>query len=169
MAAFLRKLSQKRHWDDRAWLDQGDTQADVVKCLYPADNRLSVYLLDQPAGQMERVVAALALTRDHLSHMDVAVIPDSVLEECSIQSASMEGETPDPAVNQWHIDLVELSIAKIARLAVAIKARAQIERFSCRKVAQAIGQSVSANFIGREWVSKEMAQSLKKRNISLPT
>lgn len=168
MAVVLRKLSQKRHWDDKAWLGQGDTQADVVKCLNPADNRLSVYLLDSPDRQMERVVAALALTRDHLAHMDLAVIPDKILENCDIQRASNEGDTPDPGVNQWHIDLVELSISKIARFAAAIKAQAQIERFSCKKVAQAIGKSVTSNFIGKEYVTNEMAQSLRKRNVSLP-
>ena len=167
MAVVLRKLSQKRHWDDMAWLEQGDTQADVVKCLSPMDNRLSVYMLDHPARQVDRVVAALALTRDHLAHMDLAVIPDRILEDCRIQRASNEGDTPDPAVNEWHLDLVELSVAKIARFAGAIKAHARIERFNCRKVAQAIGHSVTSNFIGKEYVSKEMAQSLKRRNVSL--
>ena len=128
MAVVLRKLSQKRHWDDMEWLEQGDTQADVVKCLYPANNKLSVYILDRPARQMERVVAALALTRDHLAHMDLAVIPDSILEDCDIRAASKEGDTPDPGVNQWHIDLVELSIAKIARFAGAIKTQARFSR-----------------------------------------
>ena len=167
MAVVVRKLSQKRHWDDRAWLDQGDTQADVVKCLYPADNKLSVYVLEHPPRQVERVVAALALTRDHLAHMDLALIPDSILEDCGIQRARKEGETPDPAVNQWHLDLVELSVARIARFAAAIKAHARIERLNSRKVAQAIGQSVTSNFIGREHLSLEMAQSLKKRSVRL--
>ena len=108
MAVVLRKLSQKRHWDDMEWLEQGDTQADK------------------------------------------------------------EGDTPDPGVNQWHIDLVELSIAKIARFAGAIKTQARIKRFNDKEVAQAIGQSVTSNFISKKNVSKEMAQSLRKRNVSLP-
>ena len=80
----------KRHWDDRAWFEQGDVQADTSRCLSTAENTLSVYALDQPERQVERVVAALALTR--------------VIEECGIARISLPGTTPDPEANLWHQD-----------------------------------------------------------------
>ena len=58
--------------------------------LSTAENTLSVYALDQPERQVERVVAALALTR--------------VIEECGIARISLPGTTPDPEANLWHQD-----------------------------------------------------------------
>ena len=163
MAIIFRKLNQKRHWDNAPWLEQQDAQADVTKCLATNENRLSVFVLDEPDEQVRRVVAALAATRDHLAHIDLAVVPENILEQCSIRWADTTGQTPDSEVNGWHRDLIELTIAKITRLAAAIKREGQIERYNPKRVGRAIKHSLDVNCIGTERMGEELAQSLRKR------
>ena len=163
MAVIFRKLSQKRHWDNAPWLEQEDTQADATKCLATNENRLSVFVLDEPDEQAGRVVAALAATRDHLAHIDMAVVPENIIEQCSIQWVGTTGQTLDSEVNGWHRDLIELTIAKITRLASAIKREGQIERYNLKRVGRAIKQSVDADCFGPEHMAGELVQSLSRR------
>ena len=150
----FRKLSQKRHWDGTQWLGPHETQADAAKCLMTSQNRLSIFVLNAPDDQTERVVAALAVTRDSLAHLDLAMAPEDVLARCGIRRERAQGQTLDPEVNGWHEDLIELTVAKIARLAAAIKSEGKIMRYNMRKVGAAIRQSLDANYIGAERIDR---------------
>ena len=91
MVMIFRKLSQKRHWDDTQWLEPHETQADAAKCLMTSENRLSIFMLVSPDDQTERVVAALAVTRDNLAHLDLAIAPQEVLARCGIRHDKAQG------------------------------------------------------------------------------
>lgn len=161
----FRKLSQKRYWDGTKWLGPHETQADAARCLMTSENRLSVFVLDAPGDQTERVVAALAVTRDNLAHLDLAIAPEDVLERCGIRRDGAQGKTPDSKVNGWHENLIELTVEKIARLAAAIKSEGKIMRYNPKKVEAAIRQSLDENYIGAERINGSMLQSLRKRGI----
>ena len=165
MTIICRKLSQKRHWDSLPWLEPQETQADAIKCLMTSQNRLSVFVLDEPDDQTERVVAALAVTRDSLAHLDLAVAPEHVLVQCDIRRDRVQGQTPDSGVNGWYEDLVELTVAKIARLASAIRSEGEIRRYNLKKVGIAIRQSLDAEYIGAEQINGKLIQSLRKRGL----
>lgn len=162
----LRKLEKKRHWDPAPWVGCQDMQADVMKCLSTKNNQLSVYLLNEPHTQIERVVAALAASRDFLVPLDLAVVPIDILKECSIQSDDVQGETPDSEVNGWHRNLVELTVTKITRLIFAIRSKGEIKRYPEKKVEQAIKYSLEAESFTVDRIrSRELIQSLKRRNV----
>ena len=117
MTFIFRKLNQKRYWDGAPWLSAGDVQSDVTKCLRTLENNtLSVYVLEKPEVQMDRVVAALALTRDSVTHLDLAIVPESLLDTYEIKRVRVKANTPDSLVNEWHLDLVELTVCKIANI-----------------------------------------------------
>ena len=161
----FRKLSQKRHWDGLPWLGSQEIQADAVRCLMTRQNRLSVFVLDRADDQTARVVAALAVTRDSLAHLDLAIAPEEVLARCDIRRDKVQGQTPDPGVNDWHEDLVELTAGQIARLATAIKSEGEIRRYNLKKVGAAIQQSLDEDFIGAEQINVNLVPSLRKRGI----
>lgn len=165
MSALFRKLSQKRHWDAESWLEPGDIQADAAKCLATSENKLSVFVLEQPDEQVERVVAALAVTRDSLAHLDTALAPEEILARCGIRRDEVPGQTADFKVNEWHQDLVELTVMKVARFAAAIRGGGEIKRCNWKKVGAAIRQSLNAGYIGPEHVNGQLFQSLKRRGI----
>lgn len=169
MTTIFRKLRQKRYWDRTSWLGADDAQADTTKCLETKENKLSVFVLEEPEAQMERVVAALALSRNNLAHLDLAIAPETVLEMCGIQGDKVQAETPDSEVNEWHIDLVELTVTKIAELARAIKSEGEIKRYNLGYVKEAIRKSLNTNYIIIEHIDEKLIQSLEKKGISVPS
>ena len=169
MTTIFRKLSQKRYWDRTPWLGADDAQADTPRCLKTNENRLSIFVLEEPEVQMERVVAALALSRDSLAHLDLAIAPETVLEVCRIQGDRVQAKTPDSEVNEWHIDLVELTATKIAELARAIKSEGEIKRYNLGDVKEAIRKSLNTNYIVAEQINGKLVQSLEKKGISVPS
>ena len=130
-----------------------------------SQNQLSVFVLDRADDQTERVVAALAVTRDSLAQLDLAIAPEEVLARCDIRRDRVQGQTPDPEVNDWHEDLVELTAGKIARLAAAIKSDGKIRRYNLKQVEAAIQQSLDEDFIGAEQINGKLVPSLRRRGI----
>ena len=168
MTKIFRKLDHKRHWDKEPWLGTDDVQGDATRCLRTKRSSLSVYVLEDPGLQMDRVVAALALTRDRLNELDLAIVPENVLDLCTIQRCYVRGETPDPEVNKWHCNLVKLTVAKIAQLAAAIRSQGEIERYQPKQVQAAIQQSLLTNSIVSTEINSDLIPSLEKRGIHVP-
>lgn len=167
MSVIFRKLERKRHWDDKPWLEIGDVQADSTKCFETDENKLSVFVLDKPDQQIERVVAALAANRDYLCELDLAIVPEKALELCAIRRDNIQGETPDSEVNEWHKDFIELSISKIACLATAIKREGQIKRYQPKKVAEAIKFSLEANYFDISNLNQKLLESKHLKNLGI--
>ena len=167
MTVILRKLSQKRNWDNVSWLDCGSVQADATKCLETCNNKLSVYVFEECDEQVERVVAALAAKRDYLTHIDLAIAPKHILPKCGIRTYSVEGETPDLEVNKWHQDLIELSTSKVSQLAEAIKQEGQIQRYQKTRVESAVKKSLESNLLSIERIGGKLMNSLRKRRFLL--
>ena len=166
MSIIFRKLAHKRHWDSEPpRAEQADVQADVVNCLRTKENKLSVFILDGSSDQIARVVAALALTRDNLADFDLAIAPIDILAQCGIRTDSTPGQTPDPEVNSWHQDLVDLTIFQLAQLAVNIRNKGEIKRYNWKKVGAAIQLSLSGNHIQTENINKNLKHSLARRGI----
>ena len=165
VTAVFRKLEKKRHWDNPTWLESREVQADAMKCLKTSQNKLSVYVLDRPDEQVERVVAALAASRKYLVCMDIAILPKDMLEKCDLQLETFQGDTPDSRVNEWHQHLTKLTLEKITRLATEIKCSGELKRFQITQVGGAIKHALDANYIDRGFVERnqELAKSLKKR------
>lgn len=161
----LRKLNQKRHWDQAQWMGHDDVQADATKCLGSCGNALSVYVFDEGNGNIDRVVAALTAKRDHLKHFDVAVVPINVLGRCEIESCEVPGETGDTQVNEWHTDLINLSFGKLSILASCIRVEGTIRRYQRRDVERAIAGSLRQELIAVESIGETLSNSLKSRGI----
>ena len=160
MATIFRKLNQKRHWEQRDWLRPHEVQGNAIKCLITKDNRLSVYVLNNPKVQIERVVAALALTRDNLMNLDWATVPENVLCLCKIQKKKIVADTPDSEVNGWHIDLVELTVDKIAEFAKEIKTKGCIKRSNKSDVEKAICNSLKIDCIDTDKINQKLKNDL---------
>ena len=165
MRAIFRKLDDKRNWDAQPWLSADDAPADAAKCLRGKENKLSVYALEDPNAQMDRVVAALALTRDFVAKVDLAIVPEKALQPCRIKQDRVQANTPDSEVNEWHLDLVQLTVAKIAELASTIRSEGTIRRYLEREVETVIQNSLKTNKIVVEQVNENLIPSLAKRGI----
>ena len=168
MTTIVRMLSQKRHWDNKQWLGTNDAQGDTTKCLLTKENKLSIFLLEEPSVQIERVVAALALNKENISNIDLAIAPEKVLATCGIDRDKVQANTPDIEVNEWHLDLVELTVNKIAKFATTIKREGEIKRYHEAYVKKAIQKSLNTDYIATAKISGNLIRSLKKRGVSFP-
>lgn len=119
---YLRKI-RKAKWypSDLTWLSQDDLQADALVDLSTKGNELSVYHVDPDKTNLNQVVVALALSCDHLSNVDFALIQEEDLEPLKIKVRQSQGDTPDEWVNSRHYDLYEITAQKILALALVIK------------------------------------------------
>ena len=170
MARIVRKLNAKRNWDDEPWLQEGDVQSAVSsRCLETKNNKLSIFVVDQGDEPVQRVVAALALTRDSLDVLDLAIVSERILDPCKIKKRiQSKGETPDPVVNAWHTDLAELSVTQVAVLAKEIKSQGTILRYQERDVISAIRTSLTRDWIDTTSVRQSIRGSLERRGVSIP-
>lgn len=72
----------------------------------------------------------MALTRHRLENFDLAIVPESAFVPCGIERDDrVHGVTPDSEVNEWRLDLVQLTVAKLAKLASAIRSEGKITRY----------------------------------------
>ena len=118
MPTFLR-IVQKSRWHPKPeWNGWGhdDLQGDALLDLQTKGNALSVFSVDEGA-EIDRIVSALAATRQYLSNLDYVVFDDVSLMSSGIAFIHTDGATPDKEVNDVHYDLVDLTISKLVQVA----------------------------------------------------
>lgn len=138
MAYFLRPLKQGRWLAEHEWLSGGDVAADSLLDLLTAENRLSVWEIDDECTNLNDVIAAIASTRHNIVNFDYVLIPGSVLERLKIEVESTIGTTGAAGINGCHRDLVKISARVLAALACAVRAEGGFNRVPQREVARLV-------------------------------
>ena len=140
------------------WLRAGDFPAAPLGDLRTSvASRLSVWHIEGDRSNLKEVVAALAATRDHADKFDFALFPEGVLQEAQIRAEVTRGDSLDLAANQkWHRDLVELSSAKLVRLAELIHLQGQIERLLENEVTELIREGVEAGQLDQRRLNDQL-------------
>lgn len=167
MTLLIRKLDNRRHWDRQNWLKASDAPADALNDLRTKQNLLSVFTIKSKEEGLARVIGAYALTRDHVAHFDFAIVSHRILRRLKIDISDSSGETPDPEVNEWHIDLVNLSGPKLASFAGKISKEGQIIRYTKEEVKKSIKISLDSGHINSGKINDKMIISLQKYGLIL--
>ncbi len=119
MTVVLRLIRQSR-WDSPGkldWLAEGDIPADpMADFANTSDNSVSVWLVDNDNHDLDRVVAALAASREKADKLDYLLFTQDHLAAVEVQVRTTSGNTPDKYVNGHHRDLARLSAAKVLAL-----------------------------------------------------
>jgi len=140
MSTLLRKLD-KKIWLDRQVAERlGSLQADALKNFKTTENKLSVFLSDDV--EPDRILTAIASSRDKVAEIDYAVFDDKVLKQAAIKSEKTKGETPDDVVNMHHIDLIDLTAQQIHDLASFIQNYGVLQRHSKKSVVKLLNQAI---------------------------
>lgn len=112
MPLLLHTIRQSRWLRDEArpWLERNDVPADAVSDLRTTDNCLSVWEVAPDRSNLERIVRAVALSRDVIANTGFIVFEADLLTHIGVKSSGEhKGQTPDDEANDWHRDLVDLS------------------------------------------------------------
>jgi hypothetical protein len=152
MAWCVRKLDYRRLLEDpreeEAWLTNGDLRADALRDLTTDDNKLSIYEVDDAGGvSLDRILAALAARRDNIAKLDFVLFDFTILGDVELAYERVPGDTFDSAVNDRHIDLVQLTARKLAEFGSRIRVQGFLERYQDKAVLGLIRGSVDQGFL----------------------
>jgi hypothetical protein len=120
MPLFLRVISSLNSWDtekDPPQLSIDDVSADMVTDLRTTNNNLSVFQIENEGTNVDRIITALAATRQHLQPSFFLVFDSTLLDRLKIEVEKTRGGTPDDFVNDFHRNLKVLSGMKLIELA----------------------------------------------------
>lgn len=164
MAYLLRKLNNKRYWDkspheDEAWLVDEFARADALKNLLTTNNSLSMYRVDDPVSQVDRVLAALASTT-HLKNVDYAYLDESEVVNIGVKLHAVPGETPDEFVNTLHVNLVELTSERLSDLAKLSIKISTSKRLYVKKVKKLIKGNINNGYIDKDKVFEGVLEAV---------
>ena len=155
MPLVFRKIKKSKWYKNDAvpWLASEDLQADALADLATMGNALSVYLLEEDDQEsLERLLTALAMTRESVRAIDYALFAGDALSDLGFKIANNDGDTPDAVVNSWHRHLIELSADKIMSLAIIIRNDATKKRVLEKRVRSMVIEALPTNRIDRSKV-----------------
>lgn len=155
--SFLLRRTKCNKWlsDEPYWLEEGEIPADPIFGLDTRNNSMSVWVIDSFEGKLERIIAALAATRDSLQDFEYVLLDSKTLALVGIKSLQTKGESPDRELNSLHLDLVEISGQKLLKLTTATLRRIQqqgedtklIDRVLRKTVAQYIVEGIRQGYL----------------------
>lgn len=154
MSLVVRFIKSSR-WDppDGIWLKSGDYPADTLVDLETRNNALSIYFV-QTEAEIERLVAAIAASRDFINNVDYALFNLSDFNRIGIELAENRGETPDQQVNAWHRDVIQMSVHRIIELVKVIWS-ARKERVQQKRIKELLVESAVEGYIQRDLIKKD--------------
>ena len=161
MAILVRKLDKKGWLRAEIAKELGGLQADALKNFKTTDNALSVYRLDGDIVPLDRILAALAGTRDHLQEIDYAMFDAELLKVHDIDTNDGPGETPDEEVNQRHLNLIKLTAPKLCALISSIQARGTVARAASKMVRNALLDSIHQARIKKDKLNARLIPRLE--------
>jgi hypothetical protein len=149
--SFLIKV--RRNWfvSQVTFRGEPDYLADCLSDFRISEGKLSVWLIAEDKSNIDRVLAALAATRDKLQDMGYVLFDSGVLERCEIKFEKSEGGTPDSyANNNWHHDLTDLSVRQVAEFAIELCKLNWNGRLLPAEVALALEKSLENKYLAEE-------------------
>lgn len=166
MPLMLRKIRQAR-WYKHAfsWLAPGEIPADPIADLQTAENKLSVWHINEDHSNLQDVIVAIAACRDVAANFDYALFDEQVCSELNIEIENTVGNTPNNEVNQkWHRHLVKLSADKLLKLAKVIYEKGETKRIREKEIPKMIA---GASLAGRIPI-KSIKPNLQRKVITTP-
>ena len=163
MACFLRTIRKNRWLVSRPdWLPEGDIPADPLSDLSAAENALSVWYVSDSSENLERVVAALASTRDKIDKLDYVLIEQETIHRLGIIALQSEGKSPDDHANRnWHYDFKQLSGGLLVRFVKEMLPRVESRgRILDKRVEQLIREGIASTQIDEKKLNPRLKQKL---------
>jgi len=166
VALLLRGNIDNRRWDwaegDIPWLPAGEFPAAPLADLRTSlTSSLSVWLIEDDRSNLERVVAALTATRDHLDKYDYILFDERLIGDAGVHAEDTGGRSLDGEANdRWHRDLVQLTSSHLVQLARLIHRHGQPDRVLEPRVKELITGAVRAGLINSARLKDQLRQDV---------
>ena len=99
-----------------SWLPRLALPADVLRDFNVQDGRLSMFVIGEEATA-ERIAVAMAANRQRADKVDFVVCDQDELSAAGYVMERTAGDTPDLVVNAAHVEIIELTVARMPNLA----------------------------------------------------
>ena len=160
MSIFLRKLANKNHFNRPEWLEDDDVPSDALASFITTDSALSLWTIEDDESNLQRVIAALAASRDSIAKLDYALVNESVLDITGVYLSRVKGRSPDGGANGlWHRDLTGLSGKRLVELATKM-CECQMKRVPQSDVQAWLLESITSGFISTGSMNKKLRERL---------
>lgn len=146
MPLILRNVRQNRWFKEQATaqLANGDVPADPLADLATTNNTLSVWEVADDRSNVERIVRAVAVTKNELADAGYVLFDSQYLEVVGIQTQKERGKTPDDDANAWHLDLVDLSGNKLVMLTRLILENGESGRVLRKRLEELVSEGIQS-------------------------
>jgi hypothetical protein len=161
MALLLRTVRENR-WHKEpaaAWLQEEDVPADTLGDLNTTQNALSVWEVEADRSNVERIIRAVALTKDKLAHTGYVIFDSELLSAAGISQARTKGATPDDVANHWHADLTNLSGNRLVALAKSILRNGESGTVLKKRLVELVEAGIHSKELPERFRSKLAASS----------
>ena len=164
----LKKIRQANVWApdsvaDLPWVPDGDIVADLLADFQTRGGATSVWLVEDDRSNLDRVLVALAVNRDHLTNIDYILFDLDLLSQADVKTEKGDGKTSDDMVNdQWHLNLVELSGHKLVSLTRRIFERSEAGTMLKKRLGELALQALGSSRLNTDKINPKMKEDLRK-------
>jgi len=162
LSILFRKLQKKVYMDPQIADELGGLQADALRNFITKDNAFSVYEVQNEQTDIERILAAIAGTRDNVQEVEYAIFDSGLLEELEIKTKKIEGDTADDKVNNLHIDLIDLTAKQVCLLASSIQKDGNLARILKKKIGRRITDGLKLGYLDERKINERLLPKLAK-------
>lgn len=154
MSILFRKLERKVYMNPQKAHELGGLQADALKNFKTKENAFSVYEVENELTDIERILAAIAGTRDNVQEVEYASFDSNLLEEHEIKTKKIKGDTADDEVNNLHIDLIDLTAKQLYLLASSIQKDGKLIRILKKEIGRKITEGLKEGYLDKKKLMK---------------
>ena len=162
MSILFRKLQKKLFMDPQKAKELGGLQADALKNFTTMENALSLWEIQNELNDIERILAAIAGTRDNVQEVEYATFDSKILEELEIKTNKIRGDTADDKVNNLHIDIIDLTAKQVYLLASSIQKDGELRRILKNKIGRKITENLKVGYLDKRKIDEKLLPKLAK-------
>jgi len=108
---------------------------------------LSLFIVDDDLGNLDRIAAALAANSLNPGNLDYVLLERQAVNNPGYTEISNPGETPDQEVNNAHVDLVIPNAQMLVDLAFVFWNQGDTNRIQRKRIQQMIWDGIEAGQI----------------------
>ncbi len=159
----FRAVRPGRWLESPPWLPNGAAPADCLEDMRAKGSELSIYVVP-PGEDPERVAIALAGTKQTFEEAGYILFDSQIVTDLGIEIRTTAGKTPDPVVDGWHRELVELTAGSLAELATRLwnVRDTLLDRRYTPQIRTAILSGVQTGRLRKERMNPDMRKKIEK-------
>ncbi|MCC7177056.1 MAG: hypothetical protein IT177_01580 [Acidobacteria bacterium] len=158
-------MTQRRWIPDsgRTWLGEGEPPGDVLTDLRTTGCTLSVYRIADDRSNLDPVISGLGANGTSLDNVDYMLLPEFRAIELGLKlDDSVPGDVPNRLAQAMHVDICELSAAKLLDLARTLYRECEPIRTPRRKIIQLIVADIRNGHIDEAALSERLRNEIRE-------